>query len=133
MSNSINVGSTVYLKSGGPLMTVGPLSYVSDGTSTCECYWFDDNGELQTTTFPILAVCLADTNVPSPVEGTHAPKRFADELPPDDGSKVLVWGDHGDPNWGAWAKNYKTWSEEFRHYQTMLVNAWWMPAPPDPK
>lgn len=48
----MNIGDTVSLKSGGPLMTVNSMI----GGSEAECIWFDDEDHLQKAYFPTSAL-----------------------------------------------------------------------------
>jgi uncharacterized protein YodC (DUF2158 family) len=48
MSNLLQVGSVVQLKSGGPVMTISYVSQSKPGTYTC--YWFL-NGEIRAYEF----------------------------------------------------------------------------------
>jgi uncharacterized protein YodC (DUF2158 family) len=48
----IKVGDIVTLKSGGPNMTAGKISNLSNGDAFVSCYWFV-NGEVKTAGFAI--------------------------------------------------------------------------------
>lgn len=57
MSNEIQAGKTVQLRSGGPIMTV---NQVGDqyGTLTAWCAWFDGKKPMNAT-FPVSSLVLA--------------------------------------------------------------------------
>ena len=46
-----NVGDTVQLKSGGPIMTVKSIDQI-EGVEYADCVWFDGKNEVQHMTFP---------------------------------------------------------------------------------
>lgn len=53
----IAVGSTVQLKSGGPVMTV---TFIGE-SGKAVCTWFDDKNQNQTASFPLDALNPFDT------------------------------------------------------------------------
>ncbi len=55
MADSVKVGTTVQLNSGGPIMTVTYLS--RDDSNKCDCKWFEA-GKLEQGTFPIDALTV---------------------------------------------------------------------------
>ena len=58
----IQVGSTVVLKSGGPVMTIqeiGKKSMDPNGADHAWCHWFDKN-KLTTGVFPLTSLELND-------------------------------------------------------------------------
>jgi uncharacterized protein YodC (DUF2158 family) len=61
---ALNVGTTVKLKSGGPLMTVEEPNAHAGGKPVVKCTWFD-KGELKSGLFP--AETLTETGIPKPV------------------------------------------------------------------
>lgn len=59
MDKKIAVGVQVYLKSGGPDMTITKYPYSEDGSSDkskAECSWFDENSNFHVHVFPIVAL-----------------------------------------------------------------------------
>jgi uncharacterized protein YodC (DUF2158 family) len=54
MSEEINAGDTVKLKSGGPPMTVDSID-----NRTAWCSWFDSKGDLKTGSFPLTSLVVS--------------------------------------------------------------------------
>lgn len=61
MSDPIEIGATVHLKSGGPAMTVAGFS-VSPAPAALQCYWMTRDGVLQTHAFPEVLLDVASAN-----------------------------------------------------------------------
>lgn len=61
MSSEIQIGSTVRLNGGGPVMTVTSIGKLyEDGSEIYAwCTWFKNSNETETKHFPIEAVVLA--------------------------------------------------------------------------
>jgi uncharacterized protein YodC (DUF2158 family) len=60
VSDSIQVGDVVRLKSGSPNMTVTSVGEDLGGTMTVWCAWFDQKAAQQSGAFPLLAVEKAE-------------------------------------------------------------------------
>ncbi len=65
-NNMFNIGDTVCLNSGGPLMTVVEMGVGETGQLRCQ--WFDDDGQKYEEHFPPAAVQKID-----PEDGPLAP------------------------------------------------------------
>lgn len=68
MTESFEVGATVCLKSGGPLMTV---AFIGRGVmvegQAARCEWIDSDGKPQAREYPVAALALDDVTPPPPV------------------------------------------------------------------
>jgi uncharacterized protein YodC (DUF2158 family) len=51
MASNLRVGDMVYLKSGGPRMTIEAIGPEEGGTSEVHCMWFDDKKQVKTELF----------------------------------------------------------------------------------
>lgn len=58
MSEEIEIGSVVQLKSGGPAMTVANLGESQLGTMTAWCEWFDEKRQPRKETFTLTVLKL---------------------------------------------------------------------------
>ena len=53
MTDTLNAGDSVQLKSGGPVMTIEWIENNESGGSNAFCKWFDKKDELKSSVFEI--------------------------------------------------------------------------------
>ncbi len=56
MAEQFNIGDTVELKSGGPLMTITGQEKGNKGNQQVMCTWFDREQNMKTGVFPVQAI-----------------------------------------------------------------------------
>jgi len=59
MSNGLENGDTVQLKSGGPVMTIDTIA-TDNGQQGATCSWFDDDNRIQKRWFPLTSLNKVD-------------------------------------------------------------------------
>ena len=77
MTDEIQPGDVVQLKSGGPLMTVASVGETHmTGELSVWCEWFDDKKQAQKETFSLIAVKKVDQPGESAPTQTHRGARI---------------------------------------------------------
>jgi uncharacterized protein YodC (DUF2158 family) len=56
----LQIGDTVVLKSGGPVMTVSHMTMLTSDDPHCTCVWFDDDSHNHTAVFTVAALRKAN-------------------------------------------------------------------------
>lgn len=131
MKEEIKAGDIVYLKSGGPKMTV-VSTYVDD--SMAECAWFDQN-KAEGASFPMEALTKKDPSAGTdPVLDTQSSGSWIsiqDQMP-ESGECVLLYSPKTGVSEGAWI-SIKEHFEQWRWNAVMTNVSHWMPLPEPPK